>query len=301
MQVGRFVAAVAVAGAVISGCGGPEQAGTAVIVGGSVVSLDHVQSRLDAAFAKTDRVAQVTAQGGTTADIARTVVTRAVLHDLLTQRAAQEGIVVTDAEVDAFLAQNGGLDAAVATSWYDADGVRSLVRDTLMATQLAQRHVAGLEVTVDQVAAASRADAESKARTLAAGGPAADALFGDPRTSVRGGPVHAASVPDEAGTIYFGAPVGAVVAFQPSPQQSTWIAFRVVDKRTDAPSDPAAVSGISQDQLYDIGIRMLQPTADALGVVVNPRYGVWDPIQMRVVGEDQQAGLIIPPAPSTAS
>jgi hypothetical protein len=89
-----------------------------------------------------------------------------------------------------------------------------------------------------------------------------------------------------------------VVAFPPSPQQSTWIVARVVDRRTDAPSDPAAVSSISQSQLVAIGERLLQPTADQVGIRVNPRYGVWDPIQLRIVGEGQQVGSILPPVAS---
>jgi SurA N-terminal domain len=299
MQVGRVAVIVAVAGAVLSGCG--DQPGTAVVVGGQAVPVDQVQGQLDTALAKHDRVAQWTAQGGTSADLARSFVTREVLHDLLARRAAQEGITVTDADVDAQLAQSGGADAVADQSWYDVAGLRTLVRDNLLAAQLAQRHVGGLAVTLDMVAATSQGDAEAKARTLAAGGPAAEALFDDPRTAVRGTAVHAASVPDDAASVYFGAPVGSVVAFQPSPQQSTWIVFRVVDRRTDAPADPAAMNSISQSQLAAIGVRLLQPTADELGVRVNPRYGVWDPIQMRVVAEDAQSGLIIPPAPSPAS
>ena len=61
--------------------------------------------------------------------------------------------------------------------------------------------------------------------------------------------------------------------------------FKVTDRRTNAPSDPAAVSNISQSQLITIGERLLQPDAETLGVRVNPRYGVWDPIQLRVVAE----------------
>jgi hypothetical protein len=91
-----------------------------------------------------------------------------------------------------------------------------------------------------------------------------------------------------------------VVAFQPNPQQSTWIVFKVTQRRTDARSDPATVSSISQSQLINIGDRLLQPDAEALGVRVNPRYGVWDPIQLRVVADGQQAGMILQPAAAAA-
>jgi hypothetical protein len=305
MQVGRVAAAVAVLGAVISGCGGPGQAGSAVIIGADAVPLSSVQSQLDVALSKTDQIAKITAQGGTTADLTRSIVTREVLHDLLQRRAAAEGIVVTDAQVDAELSGGGGADAIVDGSLYDRTTLRQRVRDDLTAAQLAQRSVAGMAVTVDLVAATSRADADAKAQTLVRGGPAADALFADPRTAERGTTVQAASNPNEAGSVLFGVPEGGVVAFQPSPQQSTWIVFKVTDRRTDAPSDPAAVSNMSQAQLTTIGERMLQPDAERLGVRVNPRYGVWDPIQLRVVADGQQTGTVLQPsaapAPGTAA
>lgn len=292
------MAAVAVIGAVVSGCGGPSQAGTAAFVGDNAIPLERVQTQLDAALAKKDLIAQLTSQGGSTAGVARSIVTRAVLHDLLARRAADDGIVVTDAQVDAQIAQSGGADALLDGSLYDLPTLRERVRDDLIAAQLAQREVGGLAVTADLVAATSREKADAAAAALQAGGAQADALFSDPRTSARGTTFDAASSPDNASTVLFGVPAGTVVSFQPSPQQSTWIVARVVDRRTDAPSDPAAVSSISQSQLVAIGERLLQPTADQVGIRVNPRYGVWDPIQLRIVGEDQQVGSILPPVAS---
>jgi hypothetical protein len=296
MQVGRIAAAVAVAGVVVSGCGGPSQAGTAVFVGESAVPLERIQTQLDTALAKDELISQLTAQGGTTADLARSIVTRAVLHDLLTRRAAEDGILVTEADVDTQIAENGGADALLDGSLYDLPMLRDRVRDDLIAAQLAQREVAGLAVTADLVAATSRADADAAAAALQAGGPEAEALFADPRTSARASTFPALASPDNASTVLFGVPVGTVVAFQPSPEQSTWIVARVVDRRTDVATDPSAISSISQSQLVAIGERQLQTTADEVGIRVNPRYGVWDPIQMRVVDEDQRVGTILPPA-----
>jgi hypothetical protein len=39
----------------------------------------------------------------------------------------------------------------------------------------------------------------------------------------------------------------------------------------------------------------LQPIADDLQVRVNPRYGVWDQVSLRVVPADQTAGLVLAP------
>ena len=132
---------------------------------------------------------------------------------------------------------------------------------------------------------------------LAAGGPAADALFADPTTSQRDQTYRADTDPGAASTVLFGVDAGTTVLFRPSPQQSSWIVARVTDRRTDAPppADDAAAGQLGESDLVAIGERLLQPLAQQVGVRVNPRYGVWDPIQMRVVAEDEVAGVILPP------
>jgi hypothetical protein len=296
MQVGRVVAAVAVIGAVISGCGGPAQAGTAVFVGEQAIPLERIQTQLDAALANEELISQFTAQGGSTADVARSIVTREIVHNLLSRSAAQQGIVVTDEQVDAQIAQSGGPDALLDGSLFDLPALREQVRDELVAAQLAQRQVPGLEVTVDIVGAFSRDDAQAKAEALAAGGPQADALTSNPQIGRSGLTVQAVSSPGDAATPPFALPVGSVVAFQPDAQQSAnWLVIKVTDRRTDAPTDPAALAGLSLSQLVAIGERTVQQTAQEVGVRINPRYGVWDPIRLRVVAEDQQSGMILLP------
>src|SRR6185503_9030143 len=119
----------------------------------------------------------------------------------------------------------------------------------------------GLAVTIDLIGSPNRTDAEAKARTLAAGGPAADALFNDTRTARKGVEVAAATDTQNAGSVVFGTPVGEVVAYQPDPQQATWNVFRVTDRRTDARA-PGPAAALSLQQLYLIGQRTLQPIAD---------------------------------------
>jgi hypothetical protein len=220
------------------------------------------------------------------------------MHILLDRRAAADGIVVSDSQVNAALDASGGADAAVGDTFYDVATLRERVRDNLIAAELGRRLVSGLSVTADLLAVTSREEAEQSARTLAAGGPAADALFTDPRTSLRGAVYQAASSPNEAATVVFGVPVGTVGYFQPNQGQSQWIIFRVTDHRTDVPADPAAVSSVSQMQLSAIGERAVQQDGEALGIRVNPRYGEWDPIELRVVPADQQTGGIILPSSS---
>lgn len=296
-QVVRVVVAVAAAGAVATGCGSaPSQVGSAVIIGDRSVPLESVQSQVQTALAKPGQVAQLKQQGGSEADVARGIVTQQVLHDLLGRQAAADGIAVSEQQVDAELAGNGGADQVLDSSLYDLSTLRERVRDNLIAAQLARNVVGGLSVTVDLVAATSQAEADGKAKVLAAGGPAAEALFADVNTAARGQTIQAVNYPDDAGTVLFGTPVGDVVVFQPSAQQAGWIVFRVTDRRTDVASPPDALNNLSQQQLVAIGERTLQPVADRVGIVVNPRYGVWDPVQMRIVGADEKAGEILHPA-----
>ena len=295
MRMRGVLAAVVVVGAVVSGCGGPDQPGSAVIVGDTSVSLESVQSQLSAAL---KRVPAEQLQQETPAAVARDVVTNEILHGLVERQAGAARITVTDAAVDQFIAQQGGLQALLQNSILDEPGLRQQVRDNLLAAALAKRAVGGLQVTADLVAATSRQQAEADAQKLAAGGPAANALFTDPQTSQRGIVYIGATAPGVASSVVFGTPVGTTVYFQPNPQQSTWIVFKVTNRRTNAPSDPAVVSQISQDELVSIGQRTLQPVAEQLGVRVNPRYGVWDPIALRVVPADQVAGGVVAPAAS---
>jgi hypothetical protein len=295
-QVGRALAVVATVGVVVSGCGtGPSQVGSAVIVGTTAVPLEQVQSRLDVALGKTDVVAQLASSGVGAPDIARDVVTGAVLHDLLARTAATEGITVSEADVDAALQESGGADAALSQSLYDLSAIRERVRDRLIAVKHAQRIVPGLTITADLVAANSRDDAAAKARVLATGGPEADALFAsNPETSRRNMSYQAVRSPEAASTVLFGLPVGRTAYFQPSPQQGGWIVLRVTDRQEDANADPSAAASLGDSDLAAIGDRLLQPLSEEVGVRVNPRFGVWDPVSMRVVAADQQGGAILP-------
>ena len=293
----RAVAVVATVGAVVSGCGGgPNQVGSAVIIGGTAVPIEQVQSRLDVALGKTGTISQLAASGVGPPEIARDLVTRTVLHDLIARTAATERIGVSEADVDSTLEQGGGAEAALDQTLYDLPALRERVRDRIIAARYAQKEIPGLTVTADLIAATSRDDAEQKARVLAAGGPEADALFAqNPENSRRGMAYQAATSPEAASTVLFGLPPGRTAYFQPSPQ-SGWIVLRVTDRRTEPNADPSAVANLGESDLATIGERLLQPLAEQVGVRVNPRYGVWDPISLRVVPADQVDGAILPSA-----
>lgn len=299
--MGRLVAGVAVVGALVSGCGGPAQAGSALIVGDDSVPLGEVQSALTAMLAK---VPPDQRQAGQDIAFARSIVTNDVLHSLLEQLGSTSGITVSDKDIDTFLDQQGGAAALEQSTGLDAGELRRESHDLLVAIELGRRAAPGLVVTADVVTASSRQDAEVKAHTLAAGGAGADALFADPGSARRQQQFAAVTFPLESGSaaggvrsVVLGTDVGDTVAYQPDPQQPAWSVFRVTQRRTDAvPQDPSALSKLGQAELLQIGQRTVQPLAESLGVRVNPRYGVWDPISLAVVPADQTAGVVLPAA-----
>lgn len=293
--------AVAVVGALSSGCGtGPGQVGSAVIVGSRSVPTSEVQGRLDQTFARKELVDQLTAHGVGAPEIARDVVTQTVLHELSVRAAAAEGIVVQPADIDAELQLRGGAETLLERWLFDLPLLRERIGDELIAERLAAKQVNGLAVIVDILGVASREQAVTAARLLAAGGPGAEELFTqNPQTSLQGFEYRAGANPEIATSAVFGTPVGSTGYFQPTPGQDSWIVFRVLDRRVQAPAAAAesdAVATIGKAGLADIGIRLLQPVAAQAGVRVNPRYGVWDPIAMRVVAEDRVTGAILPPS-----
>jgi hypothetical protein len=289
---------LAAAAAVLTGCGsGPSQVGSAAIVGSTVVSLGDTQQRIDAALAKPGLIDQLKLQGDKPADISREVVSRAVQHVLLDEAARREGIRVTDDQVNAELTREGGVDALVEATIYDNDSVREAVRDQLVSQALARKLLTRVSVTVDVTNATSRDDAVAKARKMASGpSGAAAVLAADPRAQ-RGLQLRASLVPQSAASFLFGTPAGSVVAAQTSPAPDGWTVLRVTARGTTAPAgDPRAssVSQLDDSTLDDIGRRFTQPLAQELGVRVNPRYGVWDPLRLAVLAPGTPAGLVLP-------
>jgi hypothetical protein len=298
-----FGALLVAAAAVLTGCGsGPSQVGSAAIVGSSEVSLTDTQQRIDAALAKPGLLDQLRLQGDKPADISREVVSRSVQHLLLEEAARREGIGVTDDQVNAELTREGGVDALVEATIYDKDSVREAVHDQLVAQALARKLLTRVAVTVDVTNATSRQDAVAKARKMASGpSGAAAVLAADPRAQ-RGLQLRAALVPQSAASFLFGTPAGSVVAAQTSPAPDGWTVLRVTARTTGPGGDPkagaaaaaASVSQLDDSTLDDIGRRFTQPLAQELGVRVNPRFGVWDPLRLAVLAPGTPAGLVLP-------
>ncbi|GAA1841586.1 hypothetical protein GCM10009836_21220 [Pseudonocardia ailaonensis] len=263
-----------------------------MIVGDRSVAIGDMQSRIDTALGHKAQLAAQSSQDIADADVSRYVVGREVMHELLTAAATREGIAIPDQAVDAALADQGTQSLQLDRSLYEGAALRDRVRDRLIAIALAGKYIDHLAVTVDLASATSQQDAEAKARTIAAGGPAAQKILSDAATAQAGMRYRAGQDPESATTVLFGTPAGQTVAFQPSPGQGVWLVLHVVERSTTAPLDgPPAAGTVDQDTLAAIGERLTQP--DSASVKVNPRFGEWDPIAQQVVPAGKAAGTIL--------
>ncbi len=286
--------AVLLAGALAGCASGPIQATSAAILGPTAIPLSTVQDRIKDVLARTEVVERTLAAGGQPSDIARDVVGSSVVYAQATEAAKRAGIIVDPAQVDAALAaeaQLGGLRPET------ADGARERAYAEIVMAELARRELDRLVVRLDATVVGSEAEAEELARLAARRDPAADEAFAD--TGSRGVQARAAEVaaadPLAATAVWFGTPAGRVLYFQPNPGRGAWVVVRVNERLTSEPvtTGPSVASRLDPASLQLIGLRLLQPLAEELGVQVNPRYGVWDPLAMRVVPQDQATGKIL--------
>jgi hypothetical protein len=271
-----------VVGAVASGCSaGPSQVGSAGIVGDTAIPLGEVQDDIAVAL-RSDR-AEIASQLGLTDPqaVARYVVTDALRHELLADRAAAEGLTVGERDVDAALAAQG--PAAL----FEGERARQAARDQLLAGQLGAREVDRMTVTLDLAVAPSEAEAQTIAQSLAAG---------DPGVATQPLQIPAAQALGQFPLFPFGTPVGSVVVLEPAQPDQVEV-VRITD-RTDAPSATPVAAQVPPDLLASFGYQLLQ--GDAGDVQVNPRYGVFDPLQMAVVAPDDLIGTVLPPVDQPA-
>lgn len=299
----RAVAVAALAVGMLVGCGsGPSQIGAAAIVGDTVIPLEQVQQQLDTVLAKEgEEVQGQLVAGNQLDDVSRQIVTLAIRHELTRAAARREGISVDEEQVTELIDELGGAQAASAGTVFDAESFRARARDQLLAVELGRKALAGLSVTVDFTTVDTRAAAMQRVQQLAKAGPQgarqlikADVAQGVP--AAVGEEIVAADNPDFASAPVFGVDEGTVVAFQSDQQSGPWLVMVVTERSADGAAPAAAeIGGLDPSLLEAVGLRQLAPVAEDLGVRVNPRYGIWDPVSLQAVpNENERTGFAAP-------
>ncbi|SHG56244.1 hypothetical protein [Streptoalloteichus hindustanus] len=293
----RLLALVVAAGALLVGCGsGPSQVGAAAVIGDSTIPLDHVRQRLDSVFHKDPDIKSDLRRQGTLDVVARNIVTLSVRHDLIGRAAGREGLSYREDQVTELIDKQGGAEAASRGTVYDEHTFRERAADQLLLVELGKKYLDRLSITVDYTQASSRKAAEEKARQLAnEPARAREIITRDRASGVPAGLNERLRASDNlqlASTPLFSAEKGSVLAFPVSDRDGQWL-VAVVRERTLADSGTATgvdAKQLDPRQLEAIGLRMLAPLSEELGVRVNPRYGVWDSMSLAAVASAEETG-----------
>jgi hypothetical protein len=290
----RAAAALVGAAVILAACG--TVPGAAVSIDGTDVSTQTVLGRVTDVIG-TDQ----TADDETRAAQARSQITTIIRHQLTRAAAKDKGIHVSDADVNAFIAQydsyqrSSGAPAMGSVLGVPTDDIRDtsydlLVFDQLMAAIPADGvDVTDVEVTVDAVPAATWTDAVA-ARTKYLADPAAmsadakAALAANPQ--LPGGHESLLEQPQHAVFGIFSAAAGEILIV---PQGSQGYLVVRVTQRTERPGKLTGT--MIADTYQSVGLAgeialaslLLGPEAAKTHIDLNPRFGVWDPKIVQVI------------------
>jgi hypothetical protein len=300
----RAAAGVAVSALLIGGCSfGSHQLGAAAFVDGAEIPLEQVHGQLEAVLVKEGPQARAQLVAGHQLDdLSRKIVTVRIRHQLLEIAARRAGLTVDQARVNRLIKEVGGAEAASKGTIFDADGYRQRAKDKLLMAQLGRAALRNSAVTVDYTTADTRTAAKRRVEELSQAGSkgARQLIDADVRAgkdAELGKRIVAADDPIFATTPAFGVAEGTAVAFQPD-DTKPWV-IMVVTSRTnrgaEASDHAPHIDQIDPAVLEAIGLRQLAQVGEDGGVRLNPRYGVWDPVSLQVVADENETGGFVAP------
>jgi hypothetical protein len=279
----RTLAAAAV---LVTGTACATSATSAAIVGDVSIAEQTV-------FDRTSQVSSQLADAGQTptveqlAYLNRVLTTDAVRSALLAEAAQDQGVVVTDAQVNAAM-----VNPTAGTTGSRPDP--QTYRDQLLLEGLLSAHGAeelsftNVTVTVDGARTSSYDEAVA-ARTAIRGVPTGGSLpdLGSAVEPLQRTTVDLSTPQSELLEGVLTARPGDVLINQGT--DGRYYVIRVVD-RSEQPDQVAAAAVLGAQDLSvqrQVGaIVLLQEYAKNVGVSVNPRMGVWDPVSLQVVATD---------------
>lgn len=297
----RIKASIAIAVAAgtlaLAGCGSALP-GTAAQVGEQRITVDSLQSQVDAVLDyRSDR------PGSTVRDqlpsITQQLLSGDVLHELADLAVARTQFTVDEkaiaeqiAKLDPTVLDNPGVNFITPVT------LPQFVHDQLVIAQLGSAAWDGLAVTADLATATDRADAETKAKRMAQGPAESAAVVAEAtaagQQSRAAYPLSPATLEGLTSTPLFAAPVGSAVAFSVGKQ---WQAARITSRTTNAPPNPAPeavpASQAKPSSTYALGVSLVGELAGNPEVRINPRYGSWDATQGQVVATTAAPNAIV--------
>ncbi|REH41831.1 hypothetical protein BCF44_111134 [Kutzneria buriramensis] len=296
------LAACAAVGALVTGCGaGPggtaAQISSAALVGGHPVSLQTVQQNITDVLADSADARKLQQQKPSAfPPVARTIAQYAVWDEVTNQLAAKMGVTVGQDKVDQLYNQvtaSGQFPTLGQPSNIPVKGdlLKTFAKDNLLWGQLGTKQLGSTVYTLSYGAAPDRNGAQQLVDKIVAHpeqhGAILDAAMvanGGSTPSDKGKTIDqtfpAAAVPQALQPLW-GADAGTVVAFPVQDQSgsgapSVW-AVVYVQKIQDNVRSSAGGQDLSQ-LAGQFGFDMMVRYAQQVGVDLNPRFGVWEPL-----------------------
>ncbi len=306
------------AGVLVGGCGmgqfsdldqpsGFDQLRAAAFVDGTVIPQSQVHDQLVAVLAKEGpQVRAQLAAGHQLDDLARKLLTVQVRHQLLDIAARRSGLTVDQAQVNSLIIEAGGVEAASKGTIFDANSYRERVKDKQLMAALGRAALRNSAVTVDYTTATTRTAAKQRVQELSQAGSkrARQLIDADVRAgkdAELGKRIVAADDPIFATTPAFGVAEGTVVAFQLD-DTKPWVIMVVknlANRGAEASEHAPQLDQIQPVVLEAIGLRQLARVGDEVGVRLSPRYGLWDPVNLQVVSDENETGGFLAPLRAT--
>lgn len=329
-KAGRFSLAALLCGTVsasVAGCN--TSPGAAAVVGGDRIPAQTLQQAVDRALADPTAQQQL---GQNRVAFVRTELSRLINNQIITVVAQQEHVTVSsadiDAEVQALVQQTGGeqqLEQAAAGSGVPKQDLRGFIRYYVMQQKVADKLVSGVQVSESDLLAeyqknADKYDQVHAAHILVHTKAEADQILAQVRNKPSSFAALAMQKSIDTGSKGNGGDLGfqprgqfvkpfsdAIFAARPGSfievqTQFGWHVVHVIEHRTTslATATPELRQSLLQSQRQTLLGHALASTAKRIGVHVNPRYGVWDPVKGQVVETPAKDDVSSPaPQPGT--
>jgi foldase protein PrsA len=315
---------------VLSGCGNSTSSpGAAAIVGKHRISTDTLQSRVNDALKDPQAQSKL---GADRASFVRDELGQLINNDVIAAAAAAHGVTVSDSEIDNQIgqfAQQAGSQAALeqsaAQNGVPRDALRTFIRFYVLQQKLADKLVADVPVSQDQLKAAYQQNIDQFDKVHAA-----HILVKDKKTAdhilaqVRADPSRFASLAakysldtsnkNSGGDLGFAGHgqfvkefSDAIFAAKPGSfievhSQFGWHVVHVIARRTVplAQAETQLKDQILKTQRDQLLQKALADEAKKLGVHVNPRYGRWDASKGQVVPVSSSSD-VSSPSPTASS
>ena len=317
---------------VLSGCGNSTSSpGAAAIVGKHRISTDTLQSRVNEALK--DPAANDKLGKNNRASFVRDELGQLINNDVIAAAAADHGVTVSDSEIDnqinQFAQQAGGvtqLEQSAAQNGVPKSALRTFIRFYVLRQKLADKLVADIPVTQDQLQAAyqqniDQFDKVHSAHILVKDKKTADKILQQVKANPSSFASLAARYSLDTSNKNSGGDLGfaghgqfvkefsdAIFAAKPGSfievhSQFGWHIVHVIARKTVplAQAETQLKDQILKTQRDTLLQKALSDEAKKLGVHVNPRYGRWDATKGAVVPTSGSSDISSPSPTASAS